>query len=307
MRRNFLVVVIVALLGLFIYLIFSAEQEPTVLTTSVDVVHKTITGDQNSNSESETGLLSFLEPFAENFSDSIRDDMTMLAAAADPTVKFIKIAPGMRKEEMAELFQKKLGWTEAEKTNFLNLEKLINTSSAEGYYYPDAYILPNGAGGQETARLMIGRFNDEVLSRYASSTKSIVNVDTALKIASIIEREASGKKDMRLISGIMWNRMFKDMTLDIDATLQYAKGNEDNGWWPKVKPEDKFIDSPYNTYQNKGLTPTPISNPNLAAIDAALNPKKTGCLFYLHDKYRRIHCSATYKEHVRNIARYYGK
>ena len=107
---------------------------------------------------------------------------------------------------------------------------------------------------------------------------------------------------MKLISGIIWNRIFKGMKLQIDATLQYAKGDE-SLWWPQVKSEDKNIDSPFNTYMYE-MPPGPISSPGISAIEAAYNPQKTSCLFYLHDKNRQIHCSATYAQHLINIKRY---
>ena len=110
---------------------------------------------------------------------------------------------------------------------------------------------------------------------------------------------------MKLISGIIWNRIFSGMKLQIDATLQYAKGSEEDGWWEKVNPKDKNIDSPYNTYLHKELPPSPIANPGLAAIEAAYNPQKTSCLFYMHDKNRIIHCAKTYEEHKKNIQKYY--
>jgi UPF0755 protein len=110
---------------------------------------------------------------------------------------------------------------------------------------------------------------------------------------------------MKLISGIIWNRIFKGMKLQMDATLQYAKGSEETGWWPQVNPQDKNIDSPYNTYMYTELPPSPIASPGLAAIEAAYNPQKTNCLFYLHDKKGVIHCSATYEGHKKNIAKYY--
>ena len=125
----------------------------------------------------------------------------------------------------------------------------------------------------------------------------------AITIASIIQREAGGLKDMNLISGIIWNRLALGMPLQVDATLQYIKG-KDGKWWPYVLAKDKFLASAYNTYQNIGLPPTPISNPGEGAIDAALNPEKTECIFYLHDKYGRIHCSKDYKEHKKNINKY---
>ncbi len=94
------------------------------------------------------------------------------------------------------------------------------------------------------------------------------------------------------------------MKLQIDATLQYAKGSEEDGWWGKVNSVDRKIDSSYNTYLHEGLPPGAIANPGLAAIAAAYNPAKTSCLFYLHDKNRQIHCARTYEEHKKNIEIY---
>ena len=307
MKKKLLWGIIVISAVAIIYGFLSSSEKSELLTTNIDVVNKTIKEEDSFDDRRDGTFLSLVESIFQNLSQVLRDDMTMLAAAASPSVKFVKVYPGMRKEELVSFLSQKLAWNDFEEKQFLNIAKPMDMDDVEGYYYPDAYLLPPGIGGYETGKMMINRFNDKVMTRYASSTKKIISVDVALKIASIIEREAGGKNDMRLISGIIWNRIFKDMSLDMDATLQYVKGNEGNGWWPKINSEDKFIESPYNTYRNKGLTPTPISNPQLASIEAALNPKKTNCLFYLHDKYRRIHCSATYKEHVKNITRYYGK
>lgn len=308
MKRKILWGIISLVVVGIVFSLYSSENKPSILTTNIDVVNKTISGpDSNDNENNDGSLFGILGNISENIFLALRDDMTILIAAADPEVKFIKINPGMRKEEIASLVGNKLAWNDLEQKNFLNVNNLVKTTNAEGYYYPDTYLLSTKSSGYEVGKIMINRFNDEVMSRYASSTEKVIDVNTAMKIASIIQREAAGKSDMRLISGVVWNRMFKNMSLDMDATLQYVKGNEKDGWWPKIVSEDKFIPSPYNTYKNKGLTPTPISNPQFAAIEAALNPKKTSCLFYLHDKYRRIHCSATYKEHVQNIIRYYGR
>ena len=97
------------------------------------------------------------------------------------------------------------------------------------------------------------------------------------------------------------------MKLQIDATLQYVRGSERNGWWPIVRSRDKYIDSPYNTYLYKGLPPAPISNPSVAAVLAALNPKKTDCMFYFHDQAGGFHCTETYEEHVQMLKKYYGR
>ena len=151
---------------------------------------------------------------------------------------------------------------------------------------------------------MFDEFSKQVEKIQERDPQLVINEDTALKIASIIQREAAGKHDMALISGIIWNRIFDGMKLQIDATLQYAKGSEEEGWWKQVHPDDKEIESPYNTYLYKGLPPGPIANPGPDAIMAAFYPQKTNCLFYLHDNDRKIHCSKTYEGHKRNIQIY---
>jgi UPF0755 protein len=98
------------------------------------------------------------------------------------------------------------------------------------------------------------------------------------------------------------------MPLQLDASLQYAKANNPNepNWWPAVRPADKFIESPFNTYQNKGLPPEPIANPSVDAIVAALNPYSTDCVYYFHSPTREYYCSVTYEEHVRKLQEVYG-
>jgi UPF0755 protein len=95
------------------------------------------------------------------------------------------------------------------------------------------------------------------------------------------------------------------MNLEIDATVQYARGNTGSGWWAPVTSGDiQNIDSYYNTYKYKGLPPFPISNPGIDAIEAVLHPAETDCLYYLHDNNRQIHCAKTYEEHQANIEEY---
>ncbi|MDD5152490.1 MAG: endolytic transglycosylase MltG [Candidatus Pacebacteria bacterium] len=219
-----------------------------------------------------------------------------------PEYKSITIAEGLRKEEIAQIYQKNLNWTDAETETFAE-SRACYADDSEGYLFPSTYYVAIDSKPEEVKEQMKKRFEETVGSPIGSKDQGILNLDTTITIASIIQRESGGKKDMNLISGIIWNRIFDNMALDIDATLQYAKGN-DGKWWPKVKPEDKYINSPYNTYQNKGLPPGAISNPGLAAIDAARNPEDTDCLFYLHDKNRKIHCSKTYEQHLAKIKIY---
>lgn len=222
---------------------------------------------------------------------------------ANPSVRMIYIQEGWRKEQVAESVGSKLGWDDEEKKDFLNAHLALGKETSEGFYFPQNYMIMKDANPEEVSEMMINAYDKKTSQIKRGKSSTILNEDTALIVASIIQREAGGKSDMRLISGIIWNRIFKGMKLQMDATLQYAKGDEDL-WWPQVKSEDKYIISPYNTYQNKSLPPTAIANPGFAALEAAYNPQKTSCIFYLHDKKRRIHCAKTYEEHKKNIEKY---
>ncbi len=231
--------------------------------------------------------------------------LQMYQNLANPYMRYVKIPEGLRKEEVADIYSKTLAWNNIDRQEFLD-------TKLEGYYFPDTYLLPIDSTGSEVKDEMLKNFDEAVQNNidpkaagtHKASMKSKINVDTVVKIASLIQREAAGKSDMRLISGIIWNRLFNGMSLDLDATLQYAKGSDDSGWWPQVTPQDKKIESPYNTYKNKGLPPSAISNPGIAAIEAAYDPIKTDYVFYFHDSNRMIHPSKTYKEHQALIEEY---
>ena len=224
---------------------------------------------------------------------------------ANPSVRIVRVEEGLRKEEIAEVMTKKLGWNNFQKNEFINAHLALNSPNLEGHYFPKTYMLPKDDDPFSVSTRMFHEFSTQTATIQKPKSNKVLNQDTILKVASIIQREAAGKDDMRLISGIIWNRIFNGMKLQIDATLQYAKGNEEDGWWEQVTAKDKKIDSPYNTYLHKDLPPSPIANPGLAAISAAYNPQKTSCLFFLHDKKRNVHCATTYEQHKINIEKYY--
>ncbi len=230
---------------------------------------------------------------------------------ANPYMRFVHIPAGLRREEIAQKFGRTLSWDQKQIEGFLTEAPRDDRGYLDGYYLPGNYFVRFDATGSNVARQMLRAFNaqvsEKILSkenlRVSNKLKRKINLDTAVRIASIIQREAGGKADMNLISGVIWNRIFRGMNLEMDATLQFVKGTPTN-WWPQVRGEDKYIESPFNTYQNKGLPPTAIANPSLAAIEAAYNPTKTDCIFYLHDKEGDIHCTNNYQAHKDNVQKY---
>lgn len=220
-----------------------------------------------------------------------------------PQFVWVVVAEGLRKEQIGELIGTKLGWTAAQEAEW-NAYRNDSAEYREGVYFPDTYLLPSDEPVSEVARRFIDNFNAKLAPHLDKFTAKNIKWTTAVKIASLIERESGGDSDKALIAGIIWKRLDTDMRLEIDATLQYIKGNSEDGWWTRVVPADKYLDSPYNTYRNKGLPPGPISNPGLSSILAVLNPEETDCLFYLHSSDREIHCAETYEEHLENIDTY---
>lgn len=231
------------------------------------------------------------------------------AQIAGSHIVFVDLKPGFREEEVARAFGLALGWTKSEQEAFLTQVHETEPRLSEGRFVPGIYMVSSAASASYVQELLGDRFARDVAARYSPEAERVLPIEDALTIASMLQRETRDPAEMRLISGIIWNRLWMGMNLQIDATLQYAKASKGGtrSWWPVPVPNDKYIKSPYNTYQNKGLPPAPISNPSTEAILAALNPKKTDCIFYFHDRKGEMHCSPDYEGHVRELRRAYGQ
>ena len=222
-----------------------------------------------------------------------------------PDLIWVSYSSCLRKEQIGEILADGLAWNNKE----LDKWNTVYTNTApeyfEGVYYPDTYLIPIDESGEQVAKRLINRFNEKFAPIADKYVEANIRWVTGLKIASLIAREAAGMSDMKLISGIIWNRLDKGMPLQIDATMQYTLGKNNQGkWWGSINIKEKQNDSLYNSYLHKGLPPTPICSPNIDYIEAALNPEETDCLFYLHDNFKQIHCSVTYEEHLQNIKKY---
>jgi UPF0755 protein len=184
--------------------------------------------------------------------------------------------------------------------------------SKEGYLFPDTYRFhPNSLLGEIEQKMEL---NGQDKTKELIGSLSLAQRERIIIIASIIEKEAKKESDMRLVSGVIANRLELGMPLEIDATVTYgtclrmfsanpAKDCEVHliGVGAEIK-----IDSAYNTYTRSGLPPHPISNPGLISIEAALNP--TGDYFYYLSTRdgSQIIFSRTGEEHVRNRQKYLG-
>ena len=114
-----------------------------------------------------------------------------------------------------------------------------------------------------------------------------------LTLASIVEREAVTTDQRPKVSSVFFNRLKQGMALQSDATMMYVTGGE-------VTADDLKTESPYNTYLNTGLTPTPICAPSVESIKATLNPDDTNYLYFYITQTDEWF-SATYDEHLQAI------
>ncbi len=200
----------------------------------------------------------------------------------------ITVPEGSTTYDMAQIFSEKLGHFDEQ--TFLTL-----AANKEGYLFPDTYyFLPDASAAQviDTMEQNFYRRIEPIEGLIADFGKPL---DQVLTMASILEKEARTPVSRRTIAGILWNRINKNMPLQVDAVFGYIKKTDT--YHPKFS--DLKIDSPYNTYLYKGLPPGPIANPSLASIKAAVTPIESSYLFYLSDKSGTMHYSQKYDQHLR--------
>ena len=166
----------------------------------------------------------------------------------------------------------------------------------EGYLYPDTYYFHKEAQPFDIFNRLLGNFDKK--TRDLSFDQQ--NIFEVITIASMIEKEEKKTKEKYIISGVMHNRIRDGVTLGIDATVLYALGD----WKAELNYTTLAIDSPYNTRKYAGLPPSPIANPSVESIKAALSPKQTDYYYYLHDKEGNTHFSTTLTGHNSKKAQY---
>jgi len=169
----------------------------------------------------------------------------------------------------------------------------------EGYLYPDTYRLPKSAGEREIITQMLENFQTRVLAPHKQDfAQARGGLPAMLTLASLVEREAEADSERPHIASVLQNRLRIGMRLQCDASVQYALPEHKT----RLLFSDLRVNSPYNTYLHAGLPPTPICNPGLPSIEAALHPALSDDLFYVARGGGRHIFSPTLAAHDRAIA-----
>ncbi len=244
----------------------------------------------------------------------------------------IRIIEGWSNKEIGEYLEKQgivsadvflksaLDFNTLEYENRLPIE--VKTD-LQGFLYPDTYRLfksisdPKITTANEASKIIIKKQLDTFIKRLPEDAlikakKQGLSLYEAIILASIIEKEtgrnatspeAKAKLDeeRKIVAGIFYNRLKANVALQSDATINYITGKNN----PAPELLDLEVTSPYNTYRNRGLPPTPIGNPSLSSINGVLNPTDSNYFYFLHKQPSGEPVySITFEEHIKNKFKY---
>jgi UPF0755 protein len=234
------------------------------------------------------------------------DSMTAIAAvirSGQVVQTSFTIPEGWNRRQMATYFEES-GFFSSEA--FLTATEQISKDKypwlpdglphVEGFLFPDTYQLPaEEVTPEAVVESMLNRFETVALPLYQQATTTLSLLEWAT-LASIVEKESVVADERGLIAGVFTNRLNQDIPLGADPTVEYGLGISQTKEQP-LTWEQVGTPSPYNTYINPGLPPTPIASPGKSSLEAALNPTSTDYLFFVA-RYDGTHVfSRTLAEH----------
>ncbi|VOU28067.1 aminodeoxychorismate lyase [Streptococcus pneumoniae] len=174
----------------------------------------------------------------------------------------------------------------------------------EGYLFPATYSIKESTTIESLIDEMLAAM-DKNLSPYYSTIKSKnLTVHELLTIASLVEKEGAKTEDRKLIAGVFYNRLNRDMPLQSNIAILYAQGKlGQNISLAEDVAIDTNIDSPYNVYKNVGLMPGPVDSPSLDAIESSINQTKSDNLYFVADVTEgKVYYANNQEDHDRNVA-----
>jgi UPF0755 protein len=251
---------------------------------------------------------------------SVPEIINRLKSGKMSPVVTITIPEGKQLKEIAQIIAKAIHKPESKVFNQLNNRKYVTSLIAkypklltneiltnnimyplEGYLFPATYPFYNSNPSvDEIVNAMLEK-TSQVLEPYQGQLKQKqLTIHQLLTMASLIEQEATQQADRSKISSVFYNRLQQGMPLQTDPTVLYAEGKHKD----RVLYSDLTVNSPYNTYLNKGLPPGPISNAGVVSIKAALYPAQTNYLYFLAAPNGNIVFSETLEEHNQEKAKY---
>lgn len=176
------------------------------------------------------------------------------------------------------------------------------TVNLEGFLFPDTYRIFKDATAEDIITKMLENFDKKLTAQMKDDIKKQAKtIYEIITMAALVEKEVRSAEDMKIVSGIFWDRIKNGQALESCASIAYILGEKK----AQYSYEDTRIKSPYNTYLNRGLPPGSIANPGINAITAAIYPKYTDYNYFLSDPATgKTIYSKTLGEHNLNKAKY---
>ncbi|MGL5347429.1 MAG: endolytic transglycosylase MltG [Peptostreptococcaceae bacterium] len=185
--------------------------------------------------------------------------------------------------------------------NKFDFLKENNIESLEGFLYPETYYFDEKATEKEVLSKMLTAFDNVYTDELENRQKELdMTLSDVVNLASIVEKEAVLDKDRPTIASVFYNRLDIGMPLQSDATIQYIFEERKK----IVTYKDLEINSPYNSYKNKGLPPTPIASPGIKSIEGTLYPDDTDYLYFVAKMDGGNNYSTTYEQHLKYVKEY---
>jgi UPF0755 protein len=233
--------------------------------------------------------------------------LTMVAEGQKAALRFT-VPEGLTIPDVAALARERLGVAEdsfvvaARDSQAATAHLGIRVSSFEGFLRPETYLVPADISARELVRIMADGFKAEWQPGWDARLDSLKMTQLALvTLASIVEGEARVDNERETIAGVYHNRLRIGMPLQADPTVQYAISLKRGRRKARLFVKDYQIESPYNTYLNRGLPPGPVNSPSRRSIEAALYPAAVRYLYFVAGPNGRHIFSRTYGEHLRAI------
>ncbi len=177
----------------------------------------------------------------------------------------------------------------------------VRSTTYEGYLWPETYMVnPDNFDAGQLIERQLATFQERFLAKHTDYGNRTLN--EIVVMGSLLEREEPKPENRPLVAGILWKRIDRGIPLGVDATSRYTieKWNDRRAFLAKLRdPSD-----PYNTRKKKGLPPTAIGAPTLTSLEAAMNPKSSPYLYYLHDADKNLHPARNGAEHEANRKKY---
>ena len=224
-----------------------------------------------------------------------RGDFLYKLSHSKAALKMITYIPG----ETKELFLAELALSFN-----LSYEKLLAEYSAatpyvDGFLVPETYYIPIGINEKHLIHFLLShakKYHKEVFEKIFGEFNE-AKWHRLIVIASIIQKEAANVDEMPLVSSVIYNRLKKDMKLQMDGTLNYGQYSHVKVTPARIKEDT----SSYNTYMHKGLPPHAIGSVSKEAIFAAIYPKQTNYLYFVKNKNGTHSFTQNYETHLENI------